>query len=292
MTMLVLILGAELYFNYSTWLTTARLTWPYGDQMPGNYLARLGLIAAVGAIALAFSDQKAKKYLGVFIACILLIFTSLTGERINTLLVLCSMVLSFLWIHIDSVKKSIGTCLAFISVLALVTLFFTYVSQIENCLFCKKFTSSLIHGLLNFEESGYIHLWKTGLAIFEQAPLTGIGTGSFRFLCETLITQFDGVARCDNHPHQFYIQVLAETGIIGFCAFALMVISIVGKTWQQGRFSSSPLIRCCFVVPFALFFPIQSSPDVFGQWANSMMWFGIALAMAISSTDRIHPKQR
>jgi hypothetical protein len=38
------------------------------------------------------------------------------------------------------------------------------------------------------------------------------------------------------------------------------------------------------VIPFGLFFPIQSTGDFFGQWNNIFMWSAIALALAAART--------
>ena len=107
----------------------------------------------------------------------------------------------------------------------------------------------------------------------------------FRFLCEQTIYAESFIPRCNNHPHQYYIQVLAETGLIGFVTFVTMVTSIIYVTWANASQSNNLLKKTCFIVPLALFFPLQSTADVFGQWINSMMWYAVALAMAISMTE-------
>ena len=51
--------------------------------------------------------------------------------------------------------------------------------------------------------------------MFKDKPLFGHGPKMFRVICadEKYAT---GVTPCMTHPHNFYIQLLAETGIIGF----------------------------------------------------------------------------
>ena len=157
-----------------------------------------------------------------------------------------------------------------------------------------KFTTSLFNGVFDVKNSGYIQIWQTGLEIFKTAPLTGIGAGMFRVLCEQTIYAETFIPRCNNHPHQYYIQILAETGLIGFAAFVIMITSLIYVIWANGRQSSDLFKKSCFIVPFALFFPLQSTADIFGQWVNSMMWYAISLAMAISLTEDCEdsPKNR
>ena len=55
LAMMMLTLTAELYITYDTWSSSssmgARLNWPYGDPVSGNYIAKFGLIAVVWASA-------------------------------------------------------------------------------------------------------------------------------------------------------------------------------------------------------------------------------------------------
>ena len=58
-------------------------------------------------------------------------------------------------------------------------------------------------------------LIRTAYKMFEYKPIFGHGPKMFRVICkdEKYAT---GVSPCMTHPHNFYLQLLAETGIIGF----------------------------------------------------------------------------
>jgi O-antigen ligase len=58
-------------------------------------------------------------------------------------------------------------------------------------------------------------LIRTAYNMFKDQPIFGHGPKMFRIICanEKYAT---GVSPCMTHPHNFYIQLLAETGIIGF----------------------------------------------------------------------------
>ena len=58
-------------------------------------------------------------------------------------------------------------------------------------------------------------LIRTAFNIFKDKPLFGHGPKMFRIMCK--IEKYkSGKESCQTHPHNFYIQLLAETGIIGF----------------------------------------------------------------------------
>lgn len=278
--LMMAILSAELYVNYYQWSSdegmSARLSWPYGDPVSGNYLAKFGLVSVVWAAACLSSLRLTSIICGGLAAAMLLMFTVLTGERTNSLLVFCTLGLTLVWLNYHRIRILV----LLLSALALAGLF--AISRSDYLFF--KFTKSLIYGVFDVSNSGYIHLWQTGLEIFKTAPSTGIGAGMFRFLCEQTIVSKAFTPSCNNHPHQYYIQVLAETGLIGFVTFVIMVSSVIYVIWANARHSSNLLKKSCFIVPLALFFPLQSTADIFGQWVNSMMWYSVALAMAISLT--------
>jgi O-antigen ligase len=58
-------------------------------------------------------------------------------------------------------------------------------------------------------------LFRTALNMFKDKPIFGHGPKMFRVICkdEKYAT---GISPCMTHPHNFYVQLLAETGIIGF----------------------------------------------------------------------------
>ena len=54
--------------------------------------------------------------------------------------------------------------------------------------------------------------------MFYDNKIFGVGTKMYRILCKDkryYINEFS----CTTHPHNFYFQLLAENGIIGFLVF-------------------------------------------------------------------------
>lgn len=57
---------------------------------------------------------------------------------------------------------------------------------------------------------------RTALNMFVDKPFEGYGPKMFRIKCSDDKFQ-TGKKPCNTHPHNFYVQLLAETGLIGFC---------------------------------------------------------------------------
>ena len=278
LAILSVILSVEIYTTFEQWGgaggMSSRLTWPYGDPVPGNYFGKFGLVAAVWVAYAVSSQNMGKICIGIVAGTGMITFVVLTGERVNSLLVIFTI---FLGIILLNYNRKIFLMGALSFVFAIV---FFAITRTEFLHY--KFTTSLILGVTN-PSSGYLHIWRTGIEIFQQYPITGIGTSLFRYLCEPISINFYSVARCDNHPHQYYVQALAETGLIGASTFIIMVTAICYATYKNGHHASWLLGRILWVVPFALFFPFQAHADLFGQWVNAMTWSCIALTMGLST---------
>ena len=67
----------------------------------------------------------------------------------------------------------------------------------------------------NIFTPGHDSLIKTAFNMFKDKPIFGHGPKMFREICKDERYQ-TGIKPCDTHPHNFYVQLLAETGIIGF----------------------------------------------------------------------------
>ena len=75
-------------------------------------------------------------------------------------------------------------------------------------------------------------LIRTAYNMFLDKPIFGHGPKMFRVLCnnEKYAT---GVSSCATHPHNFYVQLLAETGIIGFSFLYSVFIYVLFCFFRQ-----------------------------------------------------------
>jgi len=75
-----------------------RLSWPYGDLVPGNYVAKVGLPAFTIMVALAVSINGRVAALSGILALFSMAISVMTGERINLLIRACGgMLAGLVW---------------------------------------------------------------------------------------------------------------------------------------------------------------------------------------------------
>ena len=77
---MTLILTAELLIVGQM---NGRLSWPYGDLTPGNYLAKACLPIFCALVAYAVSQHKTNNVIAGLISLITIVVSLLAGERIN-----------------------------------------------------------------------------------------------------------------------------------------------------------------------------------------------------------------
>ena len=193
-----------------------RLTWPYGDTVPGNYLAKVGLPAFSIMVALAVGAKPRLASIMGILSLISIVMSALTGERINFLIRACGgMLAALVWKPV--IRRYL--ILILVEILAIVGVFIFMPSMQD------RFTSQIINHLPTGAHSDYYRVMGAGLEVFKTSPIIGVGPAAHRELCSEIVGVVEQF-RCDNHPHNFYIQFLAEIGIIGFIVGTVMLISI------------------------------------------------------------------
>ncbi len=259
-----------------------RLSWPYDDLVSGNYLSKVGLPAFTIMVALAIGAKPRLASIMGGLSLISIIMSVLTGERINFLIrAFGGMLAGLAWR--PHWRRYI--ILVVVEILAVAAIF-TMMPNVQD-----RFTNAVVNSLPTGPHSDYYRVMGAGLTVFKTAPFLGIGPATHRELCPSIVGENPDF-RCDNHPHNFYIQFLTEIGIIGLISGSVMIISIIWAAlagWRKNR--DNVVAATAFVVPFGLFFPIQSTGDFFGQWNNIFMWSAIALALAAARTLTLQNSQ-
>ena len=75
-------------------------------------------------------------------------------------------------------------------------------------------------------------LIRTAFNMFKDKPILGHGPKMFRVNCRDKNYPV-GISPCMNHPHNFYVQLLAETGIIGFLFLFSTLVYVIYSALRQ-----------------------------------------------------------
>lgn len=121
---------------------------------------------------------------------------------------------------------------------------------------------------------------RSALKMFYDSPVLGHGPGMFRFICHKfLYNEFS----CTTHPHNFYLQLLAETGTFGFLFLLILLIQVCIKIFSglikpiyNNKKNIEFLIYSSILISILPFFP---SGNLFNNWLAPQIFlpFGFLL---------------
>lgn len=78
-------------------------------------------------------------------------------------------------------------------------------------------------------------LWRAGFRMFKEHPLIGVGLGNFSFLYNRY--KPEDAIYLKYHPviHNLYLEILVETGLLGFSAFVFFIVSLLRVFIRKAR---------------------------------------------------------
>ena len=199
-------------------LLAGRLTGTMAWYWVGSYLV-LAVIPALGLIyeLWRYFGRGLGSFLGIALILPALFGIVFGGSRASYLAALTTAAIGFLLTHIRLSRKRLLLCLGLPFLLILALLF--------------------LYGEGRFSLSGISHdsrltLWGYALNVFATDPLTGVGAWQYRPSVQSLPLAAEAPEELTSlsHPHNVYLQVLCETGLIGtlLCFVPIMGLFLKG----------------------------------------------------------------
>jgi putative inorganic carbon (HCO3(-)) transporter len=104
----------------------------------------------------------------------------------------------------------------------------------------------------DFTTVSRLAIWGGAFTVFAHSPVLGTGFGNLRALMGGLLSLPDGWT---GDAHNLYLELLAETGIVGFAAFAFLIGVAMRRAMRQYRRSQDEFGK---IIGFAVFAAIIS----------------------------------
>lgn len=187
----------------------------------GIYMV-LGLVASSKPL---FADQKLVKPKDWILFGSFLVGLILTNKRGPFLFALAAIVFIY-WLTNHPFTKKQYIRVFFIIIFTAAATFLLYLALPQFRTLLARFQSDT--GDLDEMSNGRIeYYWLSALQMFLQKPLLGHGWRSFRQLNQTMF----GFTRA-NDAHNIYLQLLAETGIVGFAVYVTLFIGAFLLTYK------------------------------------------------------------
>ncbi len=259
---------------YGTWGQSLKFGW---------FVTGIGLPSAIYFMERAWQKQSNQVW-AVLFAIMVIWLTIVTGDIYISLSAMLGVVV---FIFLAGFSLKFLTFLSMGGIVSVVGLVFLVPKSLE------RFLYGLSNRLPWLPQSDYYDVWVAGLKTFLQNPLLGVGPDNYEAYC-ALPGKLEGfgVDYCLNHPHQLYIQILAETGLPGLILMAVMVsLFFWGCLKGFSILRTPPKIAGAITLLTVAFWPISTYSNAFGQHKNFFTWLMVGVALAMVQLHRNEQKR-
>ena len=277
-------------------LHPSKLSGPFGDELvAGGYIHKFSLFSI---FVLPFFKFK-KTYLSLILSVLFLIYMTaivLSGNRMPLVLFLFSIFLILLFEN--KTRKYIP-----ISLIVIISIFFTIY---KNNLVLKNSFDSFIgnsYGMINvfvvenITKSSkipeqkipmYYQEMKTFYGTWMMNKYIGGGIKSFRHNCpKRKILSHNERTTCNMHPHNYYLEILTDIGLIGLIILCLIFIltiynSLVKNYLLKPKKSINKILVPFIFVFISEIFPLRTSGSFFTTSTATFIFILLAVIIALS----------
>ena len=123
-------------------------------------------------------------------------------------------------------------------------------------------------------------IYLTTLKSFQENKIFGNGLKSFRYNCKNFLNQKNTL--CSTHPHNYHLEVLHDSGIIGFAILTLFVFFLLLSAYKNFKSPKinyyEKLLIGLIVFNFLIeLFPLKSTGSIFTSWNGTLLWLSVSL---------------
>jgi len=136
--------------------------------------------------------------------------------------------------------------------------------------------------------------------IFSNNVLFGKGYKSFRHECRKEKYNFNNLndkynlslisSGCTTHPHNIYLELLAETGLLGFFLFIMILYYLVIEKFRRrkrNKFNDTIIIFTLSII-FTFLFPIRPTGSISATMYGTNLWFFIGFYLYFVKNYKIN----
>jgi O-antigen ligase len=281
----------------------SRYSGVFGDEaIAGGYIQKFSMLAILACFFLKFSKLINKKLFVVFVSTILAIGIILTLDRMPFIIYFSSLFL--LLILFKNNRRQI-----FLSIFLIIFSFLVIYKN--NDLVNKRYspiyhmvkiaitqTTDFSHNKQNEKlellgmDSGieYFKIFNSAVYIFKNQFWLGSGTKSYLKSCIKLI-KYNKNLLCSPHPHNIYLEILINQGIIGMIIFFTFLTLLFKKYYfdlTKLKMSNNKLLKISFlIILITELWPLRSYGSIFQTVNGSLFWFLISISSSNLLTKKI-----
>jgi len=262
----------------------------------GSYLSRLLPIYFALLVFTKFEKKKYKYFLFFIIFVGIETLTFLSGERVAFFFVNASSIMLIFTMQNYKVFRICSIIMSVILILLLINIYPKSTDRIVDKTINQLGFEKIIENNNGVEltdvdkskQKKYIfslehqNHYVSSIRMFKDNIFTGIGPRMFRYMCP--LEEYNIWEGCSTHPHNTYVQLLTETGIIGFAfgfiIFLIIFISIIKHFFYKllkNRIIYNDFQLCLLSAIMISIWPFVPTGGFFNNWLNIIYFFPVGL---------------
>jgi O-antigen ligase len=280
---------------------TRKLSGPFGDELiAGGFIQRFSIFSFfVLPIYYKSLSKLISKFFIPFLFIIFFLGIVLSGNRMPTILFIFTISLILIFNH--QTRKFLFPFIIIFSLFF--TIIFNLNSKVQNNFigFYNQVSNIAIVALnKNSSTDNYPQYLREFESFYDTWLLNkyfGGGIKNFRYYCHVrpnIKTSSDFV--CNMHPHNYYLEILTEIGLVGFVILIICFFLIICKTFYKKYFIKSVLNYNNVIIPFMFLFlteifPIKSTGSFFTTGNATYIFLIMAILIGLYNQDNLIEKK-
>ena len=210
----------------------------------------------------------------------------LSGERMNTIMLLGFIVLVL-------IKYRFIYLLYFFSILVIFIFIlknYNFLDNLERVGYIFDRYFNLLKVLNNdfIDKSYWGNHFIAAINIFKENFLFGIGINMFSIECLKYVDQFKYA--CANHPHNIYLEIASEAGILSLTLFLIIIANILKIFFIyffKKKFNIVFIIILSLSICILIYaFPFRSTGSFFNNYNSSFFWVFLGLLIELNENKK------
>jgi O-antigen ligase len=265
-------------FGYTEEINNRISSFFNGRFVLGSYISKITLLSLILLnIFLPFKKFKLFYMVVIFVSVFIVL---ISGDRASLGLYLLSLITILVLID----KKYISYYQKALSLILILIFTFSLVYSIDS--FKKRFFFQTLSDVKRADKifyfsRGHQSHWQTSYKMFRDNKVFGKGPNMFRFYCD--LQKFNsGEKSCSTHPHNYHIQLLSETGLIGYFLFLFVFLSLIFiliKQFYFVYFKRKSLLSFNKIIilslSFSNFWPIITTGNIFSSFTLNLVFISL-----------------
>ncbi len=249
-----------------------------------NYTGKMSIGISIAMLlfpALSYLLSKNIKF-ALFLIIISGTGIFLSGERTAFLIFILGVVTLFI------LHKKYRSYLVYCAILGIVI--FTGFTTNNSATISRQINSTF-NEIKTLPNTSYGLIYSNAFELFKQNPVFGIGLRHFQSSClsdnfepkwlDPKKPHLNKNYLCTTHPHNIFLEILAETGIIGISLFLWIIICWIKYVALHFQAIRNNPIKVGAALNIALkLVPIAASSSLFIAWPTAPLWFMVGLLYA------------